>query len=122
MLGAGTEPADEQGRHKQNNVGAETGKDVTETGKRRAESEDTRRPEPFSQNASRNLESGQRAGKHSVHEPKGGKTEPKFALPDRQHHVDEISVPVVQRMCPARDAKGLPLRALDRVWFGRRRF
>ena len=60
--------------------------------------------EPLRQKPCRNLEAGQRPGKHRLHQTECGKAEPEFVLPDRQHHIDEIGIAVVQRMRAAGDA------------------
>src|SRR5262249_19649007 len=54
------------------------------------------------------------AGEQSAQQPELRIAEPELFLPDRQHHVDQIGVAVVQRMRGAGDAGGAAFVALGR--------
>ena len=109
MLRAGAEASHKQRRRKQADAAAETGEAIADAGKRGAEREHQRRTEAFGQKAGGNLKTGHRAGEHGLHQPERGKAEAEFLLPDRQHHVDQIGITVVQRVGAAGDAERAPL-------------
>src|SRR5664279_990987 len=123
MLRAGAEPGHEQRGHQRGDAAAETGEAIAEAGKRGAEREHDRRPEPLGQQARWNLKTGERAREHRLHQPERGKAEAEFVLPDRQHDVDQVGIAVVQRMRAAGHAKRTPLlgfavRAIGRCGHG----
>ena len=72
-----------------------SGEYVPEPSERGPERQHRRGAEAFSHKARRNLEAGQSAGKDRSHQPERGKAETELGLPDRQHNVDEIGVPVI---------------------------
>src|SRR5262245_4763683 len=121
MLSTCAEATDEQGRDETNDSTAETGKYVAKACERGAERQHRRGTETFSQKTRRNLEASKRARKDRSHQPEGRKTETEFALPDRQHHVDEVGVPVMQRMRTAGNAESTSLCNLRRSRIRRRR-
>jgi hypothetical protein len=95
MLRTGAQSGHEQRGNQRHDGIAEAGKNITEAGERRAERKHGGRSETLGKKAGRNLEPGQRAGKHRLHQTKHGVAEPKLALPDRQHDVDEIGIAIV---------------------------
>src|SRR6478752_9385090 len=121
MLSTCAEAADEQRDDQTSDSTAETGKYVAKPCERGAEREHRRGTETFSHKTRRNLEACERAGKDRSHQAERRKTEAEFALPDRQHHVDEIGVPVMQRMRTAGNAESTPLCGLRRSRIRRRR-
>src|SRR6185503_9631702 len=62
-----------------------------------------RRADALGEETGWHLEAGERAGEHRLHQAERGETEPELALPDRQHHVDQIGVNVLQRVRAAGD-------------------
>ena len=59
-----------------------------------------------------NLERGQRAGKASAQQPDLAVADAELLLPDRQHHIDEIGVAVVQGVHAAGHAERAALIGL----------
>src|SRR5689334_10787985 len=105
MLRAGTKPADEEGGNQGGNSGGQPDEDIAETGQRRTEREYGRGAKTLGQKARGNLKTGKRAREHGFHDAERGETQSEFALPDRQHHVDEVGIAVVQRMRAASDSE-----------------
>src|SRR5690242_9235246 len=105
MLGTGAKSTDEKCQHQCENAATQAGENIAESGKRGPERENDGRAKPFSQKARRNLKPGQRAGKYGLHQAKRGKSEAKFGLPDRQHHIDQVCIAVMQRMGATGHAK-----------------
>jgi len=58
------------------------------------------------------LKAGERAGEHCLHQPERGEAEAELVLPDRQHHIDEVGIAVVQGMRAAGNPDCAPLVAL----------
>jgi hypothetical protein len=112
MLRACAEAADKQRRDKTRDTTAEASKNVAKSCECGTERQHRCGAETFSNKTRRNLEARQRAGKDCSHQPQRRKAEAEFALPDRQHHVDEIGVPVMQRMRTAGNADRTSLRGL----------
>src|SRR5260370_7726151 len=104
MLRAGAEPGAEERRHEQTDPRARARETVPDTGERRAKSEEKSRAEPLSQQPRWNLEACHGAGEQGAQEPKLGITKPELLLPDRQQHIDQIGIAVVQRVRAAGDA------------------
>ena len=118
MLRAGAEAADEQRGHQRGDAGAQAGEAIADAGERGAERQHDRRAVPLGQKARGNLKAGERAGEHRLHQPERGKAEAEFVLPDRQHHVDQVGVAVVQRVRAAGDAERAPFLGLRVRIFG----
>src|SRR5215475_11650292 len=104
VLGACPKAANEQRSHKKSHTVAEPGQDVSDTGERCAKRKNSLRTEPLGDQSRRNLAAGESPGKNCFHEPKRSKAKAEFALPERQHNVDEVGVAVVQGMCAAGNA------------------
>src|SRR5215510_12659108 len=103
MLRTRAKAADEKRNNQSDDTTAQPGKNIAKTGQRRAEGKHGGSTKTFGEKARGNLKAGKRAGEHCFHEPKRGKAETEFGLPDRQHHIDEIGIAVVQRMRAAGD-------------------
>ena len=121
MLRTCAEAANKQGRDENRDAGAETGKHVAEPCERSTERQDRRGTETFGHKARRNLEASQRSGKNRSHQPERGKAETELALPDRQHDVNEIGVPIMQGVRAAGNAESAPLGGFRRDRIGHRR-
>ena len=118
MLGAGAEPADEQRDHQQAKARARAGQAIAGAGERGAACEDRGGAQAFGDQPGGNLEAGHGAGEQSAQQAELRIAEPELLLPDRQHHVDQIGVAVMQRMRTARHAGGAALVALGRQGLG----
>ena len=68
-------------------------------------------PKPLGQQPGGNLEARHGAGEEAAQQAELRIAEPELRLPDRQQHVDEIGVAVVQRVRAAGDAGGAALVA-----------
>src|SRR6185437_6022648 len=82
-------------------------------GKRSSEREHRSGTQTFGDEPRGNLQAGHGAGEQRAQQPELGKAQPELPLPDRQHHVDEVGIAVVQRMGAAGDTGGATLVALD---------
>src|SRR5262245_37707454 len=114
MLGAGAEPAEEQGDDEQAEARARAGEAIAGADERGAERQHRRRAEPLGDEPGGNLEAGHGAGEQSAQQPELRIAEPELLLPDRQHDVDQTAVAVMQRMRAAGDAGGAAFVALGR--------
>src|SRR6185369_15416815 len=121
MLRACAEAADKQRRDKTRDTTAEASKNVAKSCECGTERQHRCGAETFSNKTRRNLEAGQRTRKDCSHQPQRRKAETEYALPDRQHHVDEIGVAVMQCMRATGNAKGTALRGLRRNGIRHRR-
>ena len=104
MLRAGAEPGDEQDRDQRRIAADERRKTIAEPGERGPGGEHQRRAEPLAQQAGGNLEARHGAGEHAAQQADRRVAQAELRLPDRQHHVDQVGVAVVQRVRAAGDA------------------
>ncbi len=111
MLHAGPDTGDHQRRHQRGNALAEAGHAEADAGKRRTERQHEGHAEALREPPRRNLQSGKGEREHRLHQAEHGVAQPEFALPYRQHHIDEIGIAVVQRVRAAGHAHRTPLLA-----------
>ena len=118
MLRAGAEAADDQCHHQHGEAGTGAGQQIADAGERGAERQDGRRAEPLGQQRGRDLEARHGAGKQAAQQAELRIAESELGLPDRQQHINEIGVAVVQCVRAAGDCRSTPLVTLGRGWPG----
>src|SRR6266436_5845327 len=111
MLGARTESPYEQRDQQQDKAGADAGDAIAKTSKRSAGRQYDRRAKPLGEKTAGNLQTCHRADEYAAQHAEFGKTQSKLGLPQRQQHIDEIRIAIMQRMRTARNHDSVPLVA-----------
>ena len=114
MLRARAHAADKERNGQEPETGARAGQAVAGAGKRSSEREHRGRTQTFGDEPRGNLQAGHGAGEQRAQQPELGKAQPELPLPDRQHHINEVGIAVVQRVGAAADGGGAALVALER--------
>ena len=109
MLRARPQSADQQRDDEHGIARARSGEAIAEPGERGATGKDRGSAKLPGQHACRNLKDGHRSGEQAAQQANRGIAQAEFDLPDRQHHINQIGIAVVQRMRARSDAEGAAL-------------
>ncbi len=113
VLHPGAEPADDERAHQHRKAGAGSRDQKADARQRGAEAEHQRAAETLGDGARRYLKPGHRADIERPQQPDLGIAEPELGLPQRQQHVQQVGVAVMQHMRAAGDRHRAPLRRGD---------
>ena len=113
VLHARADAAEHQGNDQHRKPGAGPGDEIADAGQRGAKAEQQRAADALGERARRHLEPGHRAGEQRAQQPDLGIAEAELGLPQRQQHIEEVGIAVMQHMRAAGDRHCAPLRRGD---------
>ena len=108
MLRAGPRARESERDTKPKQPAGKTGQSIAKRGKCRTKRQNHSTANSFGEAANGNLQSRHRTGVEASHQAKYAVAEGELSLPDRQQHVDQVGIPVVQGVREARDDERAP--------------